>query len=59
MNEEELFEAYIAGFLRSGEGFNGEYPISDKEWSIERVKEALRDGFNQWLETERGEPNAQ
>lgn len=44
--EENLFEAYLAGFDASGEGYNGEY---HKE-PYELVTEELREEFDRWLE---------
>jgi len=30
----QLFEAFVAGFKCSGEGWNGEYPFADKDIDV-------------------------
>lgn len=47
-----LFRAYVAGFLASGEGFNGEYPYDDGE---KDPSADLREGFDYWLAHKGGE----
>ena len=42
-----LFEAFVAGFAASGEGWNGEYPFRDKRQSIEDDPE-VRAKFLRW-----------
>jgi hypothetical protein len=47
-----LFEAFVAGFCSSGEGYNGEYPFSDKGINAER-DDGVREMFSLWLEGSR------
>lgn len=45
---QELYEAYRAGFLASCEGYNGEYPFEGKP--MEAVDEVLINSFTVWIE---------
>ena len=47
-DESRLFDAFIAGFATSGEGWNGEYPFSDKRQNP-RSDPDLKESFRQWL----------
>jgi hypothetical protein len=44
-DEDDLFEAFVAGFMQSGEGGNAEYPHSHDE---ERIREAIGENFYRW-----------
>jgi hypothetical protein len=49
---DELKAAYMAGFMASGEGWNGEWPFEAKTLSDERMKEKraqLEQQFQAWL----------
>jgi hypothetical protein len=55
--KELLWQAYLAGFKRSGEGWNGEYPWYQGEEKQAEIKETLReqfgetgDGFEGWYQ---------
>jgi len=41
-DKELLWKAYLAGFKRSGEGWNGEYPWWNGEEEREHMKDVLR-----------------
>ena len=45
----ELWDAFVAGFMCSGEGGNAEYPHSYDEG---RVREAIREEFVEWVTSE-------
>jgi len=50
-----LWQAYLAGFKRSAEGYNGEYPWYNGEDKQRKIKRDLRTGprgFNEWYQTE-------
>lgn len=49
--EDDLFDAFVAGFMRSGEGGNAEYPHNHDE---ERIREALGESFTRFLDGKRG-----
>ena len=57
-DKELLWKAYLAGFKRSGEGWNGGYPWRIGEERRESMKEDLRhgvgdtDGFEDWYDKE-------
>lgn len=40
-----LFDAYVAGFMQSGEGFNGELHAGREE----QAREAIREDFEDWV----------
>lgn len=44
-----LFDAYVAGFMQSGEGGNAEHPHAHDE---DRIREHVRDSFDEWVEGE-------
>lgn len=44
--EQALQAAYLAGFMASGEGYNGEYPFQDKSKNPEDSKAWCRDRDN-------------
>ncbi|AGN33809.1 hypothetical protein HALG_00021 [Halorubrum virus CGphi46] len=58
VEKELLWEAFVAGFKLSGEGFNYEYPMHHND---DRVRDEIRDrkrGFEEWYDgiaTEGGE----
>lgn len=52
-DEEQLWQAFRAGFEASGEGFNGEYPFGDKGMD---PTEAVRPIFNVWLKRRTTDP---
>lgn len=45
--QERLFDAYVAGFMDSAEGWNGEYPFCQNE---EEVRDALQERFEDWID---------
>ena len=48
--KELLWEAFLAGFKLSGEGYNYEYPMHhDEEHAREEIRDGRR-GFEQWYE---------
>jgi hypothetical protein len=47
VTDDELFDVFIAGFLASGEGFNGEYPFDD-EGRDPRADEGVLAKFEKW-----------
>jgi len=52
-DKELLWQAYLAGFKQSGEGWNGEYPWYIDEERKEEIRNELRhgvDGFEDWYE---------
>jgi len=51
--KELLWQAYLAGFKRSGEGWNGEYPFYKSDETAEKMKDTLRHGdrgFEEWFD---------
>jgi len=44
---DELFDAFIAGFMLSGEGHNAEYPYS---FSEDDIRDDKHEDFVDWLE---------
>lgn len=49
IDKKRLWEAYLAGFDESGEGFNGEY-VGPKYRTPEALETRLRPYFEGWLE---------
>ena len=47
MIDAKLFEAFVAGFQESGEGWNGEYPFDDRGIDI-AADDDIKAAFREW-----------
>lgn len=51
--DDQLFQAFVAGFDASVEGFNGEY-VGRRYNSAQVLEDRLRVNFEEWLEEVEG-----